>query len=248
MKKVLHMTVKKRKESDLYQPIQKHFTKLGYKVNGEVNDCDLTAVKGDELIIVELKLSLTIDLLIQAAKRQRLTDLVYIAIPKPKRTRSRRWNDICHLVKRLELGLITVSLTKRPKIEFVAHPQPFDRKKVMTYSKRKRNSLIKEIEGRSADYNTGGSNKTKIMTAYKECCIHIACCLEEYGPLSPKALKEIGTGDKTPSILQKNYYKWFDRVQRGVYQISEKGKKELEAYPELVTYYAEKMKDHHEHS
>ncbi|MCA1055653.1 DUF2161 family putative PD-(D/E)XK-type phosphodiesterase [Rossellomorea aquimaris] len=237
------MTEKKRKEADLYQPIQKHFTNLGYKVNGEVNDCDLTAVKGDELIIVELKLSLTIDLLIQAAKRQRLTDLVYIAIPKPKRTRSRRWNDICHLVKRLELGLITVSLTKRPKIEFVAHPQPFDRKKVMTYSKRKRANLIKEIEGRSADYNTGGSNKTKIMTAYKESCIQIACCLEKHGPLSPKALKELGTGDKTPSILQKNYYKWFDRVKRGVYQLNETGKRELEKYPELVSYYEGKMKD-----
>ncbi|MGR3763229.1 DUF2161 domain-containing phosphodiesterase [Rossellomorea sp. NS-SX7] len=235
------MTEKKRKEADLYQPIQKHFTKLGYKVNGEVNDCDLTAVNGEELVIVELKLSLTIDLLIQAAKRQRLTDLVYIAIPKPKRTRSRRWNDICHLVKRLELGLITVSLTKRPKIEFVAHPQPFDRKKVMTYSKRKRTALIKEIEGRSADYNTGGSNKTKIMTAYKESCIQIACCLERFGPLSPKALKELGTGDKTSSILQKNYYKWFERVQRGVYQLNETGKKELEAYPVLVAYYEEKM-------
>ncbi|NQD68141.1 hypothetical protein HP456_19730 [Bacillus haikouensis] len=236
------MTEKKSKEADLYHPIQKHFTKLGYKVNGEVKDCDLTAVKGEELIIVELKLSLTIDLLIQAAKRQRLTELVYIAIPKPKRTRSRRWNDICHLVKRLEVGLITVALTTRPKVEFVTHPKQFDRKKVMSYSKRKRIALIKEIEGRSADYNTGGSNKKKIMTAYKESCIQIACCLDVLGSMSPKALKQIGTGDKTSSILQKNYYKWFERVQRGVYQISEKGKKELADYPELVQYYTEKLK------
>ncbi|MEG9295477.1 DUF2161 family putative PD-(D/E)XK-type phosphodiesterase [Mangrovibacillus sp. Mu-81] len=237
------MTEKKSKEADLYHPIQKHFTKLGYKVNGEVKDCDLTAVKGEELVIVELKLSLTIDLLIQAAKRQRLTEHVYIAIPKPKRTRSRRWNDICHLVKRLEVGLITVTLTTRPMVEFVAHPKPFDRNKVMSYSKRKRIALIKEIEGRSADYNIGGSNKMKIMTAYKESCIQIACCLDKLGPMSPKALKLIGTGDKTPSILQKNYYKWFDRVQRGVYCISEKGKKDLEDYPELTQYYEGKINE-----
>ena len=234
----------KKREVDLYQPIQKHFTRLGYRVNGEVNDCDLTAVKDEDLVIVELKLSLTIDLLIQAAKRQRLTDLVYIAIPKPKRLRSKRWNDVCHLVRRLDLGLITVSFTgKAPKIDFVFHPEPFDRKKSMKYSKKKRLSLIKEIEGRSADYNTGGSNKTKIMTAYKESCIHIACCLEKNGPMSPKALKEMGTGVKTSSILQKNYYRWFERVKRGVYDLSDTGKKEFAHYPELVDYYKGKMND-----
>ena len=65
---------------------------------------------------------------------------------------------------------------------------------------------MKEIEGRSADYNVGGSNKTKIMTAYKENCIQIASYLEHLGPLSPKALLELGTGTKTSSILTKNYY------------------------------------------
>ncbi|MCR8849772.1 DUF2161 family putative PD-(D/E)XK-type phosphodiesterase [Rossellomorea sp. SC111] len=234
----------KLKESDLYQPIQKHFHKQGYQVNGEVKDCDLTAMKEGELVIVELKLSLNVELLIQATKRQRLTDFVYIAIPKPKRTRSKRWNDIRHLIKRLELGLITVSFTtKTPKLDFVLHPGAFDRKKVMTNSKKKRASLIKEIEGRSADYNVGGSNKTKIMTAYKESCIHIACCLEKKGPMSPKNLAKLGTGDKTPSILQKNYYRWFERIKRGVYQITETGRKEMQDYPELVSYYSRKIEE-----
>ncbi|BCB02697.1 DUF2161 domain-containing phosphodiesterase [Bacillus sp. KH172YL63] len=234
----------KLKESDLYQPIQKHFHKQGYQVNGEVNDCDVTAVKEDELIIVELKLSLNVELLIQAAKRQRLTDLVYIAIPKPKRKGAKRWTDVCHLVRRLELGLITVSFTtKTPKLDFVIHPQPFDRKKTMNNSKRKRASLIKEIEGRSADYNVGGSNKTKIMTAYKENCIQIACYLDQHGPMSPKNLVKIGTGKKTPSILQKNYYRWFERVKRGVYEVNDLGKKELEKYPELVSHYLKKLEE-----
>ncbi len=236
--------MKKLKEADLYQPIQKHFHKQGYQVNGEVNDCDVTAIKEDELVIVELKLSLNVELLIQATKRQRLTDLVYIAIPKPKRPRSKRWNDVCHLVRRLELGLVTVSFTtKTPKLDFVIHPQAFDRKKNMKNSKRKRASLIKEIEGRSADYNVGGSNKTKIMTAYKENCIQIACYLEKHGPMSPRNLAKLGTGEKTPSILQKNYYRWFERVKRGVYEVTEHGKKELEKYPELVSYYVNKLEE-----
>ncbi|WLR57172.1 DUF2161 family putative PD-(D/E)XK-type phosphodiesterase [Mesobacillus subterraneus] len=223
-------------EADLYEPIRKHFIKQGYRVNGEVHDCDLTAVKDDSLIIVELKLNLNIDLLLQATRRQRLTDLVYIAIPKPKRISRKRWNDIIQLVKRLELGLIIVSFSgNRRSVEFKVHPEPY--KRMSSKNTRKKAALMKEIEGRSADYNIGGSSKTKIMTAYKENCIQIACYLEKLGQMSPRALVALGTGDKTPLILQKNYYNWYERVARGIYVISEQGKKELEDYPELVEYY-----------
>lgn len=226
---------KKILEVDLYKPIQRHFIKQGFQVNGEVKDCDMTAVKDEQLVIVELKLSLTIDLLIQATKRQRLTDLVYIAIPKPKRLRSKRWYDVCHLVSKLELGLIIVSFSGNgSKIDFVTHPTPFDQKKSLQQNKRKRNALLIEIEGRSADYNIGGSNKVKIMTAYKETCIQIAYYLEQCGPMSPSSLAKMGTGVKTLSILNKNYYDWYVRVKRGVYAISDKGRQELTNYPDLL--------------
>lgn len=115
-------------EADLYEPIRKHFIKQGYRVNGEVHDCDLTAVKDDVLIIVELKLNLNIDLLLQATRRRCLTDLVYIAIPKPKRITRKRWNDITQLIQRLELGLIIVSFAgNRKKVEFKIHPEPYKR-------------------------------------------------------------------------------------------------------------------------
>ena len=71
----------KRLEVDLYKPIQEYFLCEDYQVFGEVNDCDIAAIKDDEIVIIELKLTLSVDLLIQAAKRQRLTDQVYIAIP-----------------------------------------------------------------------------------------------------------------------------------------------------------------------
>lgn len=237
------MTEKKKLyEVDLYEPIQKHFIKHGYRVNGEVHDCDLTALKNDELIIIELKLNLNIDLLLQGTRRQRLTDLVYVAIPKPKRMSRKRWNDVIQLMRRLELGLITVAFAgNRRKVEFIVHPEPFVRPPAK--NKRKKAALLAEIEGRSADYNTGGSNKSKIMTAYKENCIQIACYLEQLGPMAPKALVALGTGDKTLSILNKNYYKWFDRVQRGVYMISEQGKLEIREYPELVNYHMDKLKN-----
>ncbi|WHY83886.1 DUF2161 family putative PD-(D/E)XK-type phosphodiesterase [Neobacillus novalis] len=235
--------MKKLLEADLYKPIQTYFLREEYEVYGEVKDCDMAAVKGDELVIIELKLTLSVDLLIQAAKRQRLTDQVYIAIPKPKyRLNSRQWTDKCHLVRRLELGLIVVSFSgMRTKAEIIFPPTPFNRRKSIGQSKLKRAAIMKEINGRSADFNIGGSNRTKIMTAYKENSIQIACYLEKLGPLSPKALIQKGTGDKTSSILTKNYYGWFERIKRGTYVISEKGKQEVKEYPDLINYYLGKI-------
>lgn len=230
-------------EVDLYKPIQRYFIKEGYQVYGEVKDCDMAAVKDDELIIIELKLTLSVDLLIQATKRQLLTDIVYIAIPKPKYSlRSKRWTDICHLIRRLELGLIIVLFSgNSKKIDIIIDPTTIDQSKSMRQNKRKRKTILTEINGRSADYNIGGSNRTKIMTAYKENCIQIASYLEKVGPLSPNSLVKIGTGAKTSSILTKNFYGWFERIKRGTYVISEMGEQELKKYPELVNFYLEKI-------
>lgn len=235
---------KKMYEVDLYKPIQKYFVKEGFEVYGEVNDCDIAMVKGDAVVVVELKLTLNVQLLIQATKRQKLTDLVYIAIPKPSFSRrSKRWTDLCHLIKRLELGLIVVSFSGRGKrVEVMFDPVPFDRARSMRQNKRKREALMKEMDGRSSDVNLGGSSRVKIRTAYKESCVQIACLLERFGPLSPKALREFGTGEKTSSILTKNYYRWFERVKRGTYVISDKGKKELLEHQELVEYFLKKLK------
>jgi hypothetical protein len=241
MVKGIGMKQKKDKiyEVDLYKPIKNHFTKHGFDVYGEVHDCDLVAEKEDELIIVELKLNLTVELLIQATKRQRLTDIVYIAIPKPKyKMNSKKWHDLCHFIKRLELGLIVVAFLKSgPKMDVIISPGPFDRKKSLQNKKKKR--LLEEIKGRNVENNVGGSHKTKIMTAYKENSIHIASCLDRFGPLSPKTLREMGTGEKTLAILNKNYYGWFEKVQRGIYIISEAGKRELKEYTTVVNYYAQ---------
>jgi hypothetical protein len=230
-------------EVDLYKPIQTYFSREGYEVYGEVKDCDIVAVKGDELVVIELKLTLSVDLLIQAAKRQRLTDKVYIAIPKPKyRKNSRQWTDKCHLIRRLELGLIVVSFAGMGiKAEIMFPPSPFNHRKSISQSKVKRKAILKEIEGRSADFNVGGSTRTKIMTAYKESCIQIGCYLEKLGPLSPKVLIQLGTGDKTSSILTKNYYGWFERIKRGTYEITEKGKQEINEFPDLMNYYLSKL-------
>ena len=78
------MTKGKFSESSLYQPIYDYLTQQGYMVRGEVKDCDIVAIKGEELIIIELKKSLSVELLGQAADRQRITSGVYIAFTSPR--------------------------------------------------------------------------------------------------------------------------------------------------------------------
>ena len=77
-------------ETDLYRPVHDYLVEQGYAVQGEVRKCDVAAVKGDELVIVELKLRLNAEVLAQAAMRQQITDSVYVAVPRPKSLRSWR--------------------------------------------------------------------------------------------------------------------------------------------------------------
>jgi len=222
-------------ESDLYPPVKKYLEDQGYKVNSEVKHCDVTAERGSELLVVELKTHFNATLLIQAAERQRIADAVYVALPAPGRTAAKKhWNGMCHLLKRLELGLILVRFLKSgPRVEIAFHPAPYTAKR----QHKKRSAIIREIHNRSGDYNVGGSVGSKLVTAYRERAIEIACLLEDSGPLSPADLKRKGSCDQTGSILSKNYYGWFERVERGLYKLHPSGQKAIREYPEITSYF-----------
>ena len=73
--------------------------------------------------------------------------------------------------------------------------------------------------------------------------ILIACALARNGPTSPKALREMGTGKKTGPILYSNFYKWFQRVEKGVYDLTASGHAALGAYPEVVERCRQKLSE-----
>jgi hypothetical protein len=223
-------------EAELAGPLYAHLERMGYTVRSEVKDCDIAAVKGDDLLIIELKKTLNLTLVVQAVRRQRMTDSVYVAIPRPanKWTWWKESRGVQHLLHRLELGLILVSVDPgKPPVEVVFHPLPFARRKVTA----KRRAILEEIAHRSADYNTAGTTRTKLATAYRENAIHIACCLRVNGPSSPAVLRGMGTGPKTYSILRLNPYGWFERVGTGVYALTGRGEKDLNAWPALKKRY-----------
>lgn len=224
------------KEEQLYQPIKEAFLAQGFTVHGEVINCDVTAVKDDTLVVVEMKRHLSLELVVQGAKRQKSADLVYLAVPKPKRLQLKgKWRDTISLLRRLNLGLIVVG---KAGIEIMLQPSLGNDKS----RNKKRIALLNEISGRHYDLNIGGSKGKKLVTAYREASIFIACCLKQFGSLSPKQLRQLGTDDKkTTSILNNNHYGWFTKISRGLYQLSSKGECELRHYPKLVEYYLEEI-------
>ena len=232
-------------ETDLYEPVKEYLESLGYQVQGEVKGCDLAAMMGDELVVVELKTSFNLKLLAQAVKRQRAADSVYVAVPRPKGgARTAGWRDMCMLLRRLELGLITVAPGSRENsVEVHFHPNTFDRLKSLRSNKKVRHHIIKETTSRSGHYNVGGSTGKKLVTAYREKAVHIACCIIRHGPLSPAGLKKLGTCDKTRDILADNHYGWFTRVSRGVYALNDCAHEFLKDYPDLVKHYMDMQEE-----
>lgn len=219
------------RETELYEPVKKYLESHGYRVKAEVVNCDLAATKGDELIIVELKPAANMRLLIQATDRQQTADSVYVGIPAPSK-RNNHWRGIKRVLKQLELGLLVVNFGPMgAHVEKELDPLPGKPGR----SGKKRRAVITELSERSGDYNIAGSTGRKLMTAYRENAILIACCLARFGPMSPRALRELGTGQRTLGILSNNHYGWFQRVDRGIYQITAQGIEDLKSYPEICT-------------
>jgi len=223
----------KIKESELYDPIKYYLEHQGYSVHGEVRNCDITATKDDELIIIELKTTFSIALVMQAIERQEITDSVYVALPVfGNKVYHRQFKGISKLLKRLELGLLFVRFLKtKTNIEIVFHPKIYQRRKNL----KKRRDIIREKNARFGDFNKGGSPaKAEKITAYKQNAIQIAVLLNQLEKASPAQLRKIGTCNNTQSILSNNYYGWFEKVKRGVYKLHPHGKECLHNYPKLI--------------
>lgn len=230
------------RETDLYEPVRDWFREAGWTVRAEVADCDVAAMdETGRLVLVELKTSMNLEVVLQAADRQRMADLVYIAVPaKLRAMASKRWNLVTHLLKRLELGLLVVRFPQRGRtgpvlVEEVFPPVPFDRTRSRATAKRKREALMREFKARSGDHNRGGSSKRALVTVYREEALFIAQCLQENGPCAPRTLRQMGASEgKTTRILHDNHYGWFASVSRGIYQLTETGQDALRQYADVL--------------
>ena len=226
-------------EEDMYVPVCDYLKENGYDVRGEVKNCDIAAYKEDMLTVVELKKAFNLKLIYQAVERQDFAQSVYVAIGRSgKGMRDGNFKSMVKLLKRLDIGLITVAMDSPIKtVEVIL--EPADERK--TRNSRRKKAMALEFQGRSGDYNKGGIQKTKIITAYREKAIKVLCWVARKEVATNSELRALGCDNKELGILQKNYYGWFERVGRGKYGISASGIEALEdmKYEKLIQHYSE---------
>ena len=227
------------RETVLYLPVKEFLEARGYTVKSEVQDCDVVAVKDAEpVVVVELKLTFSMDLVLQGIQRQNITDDVYVAVRAPDtlakhrnwRSRQRDYKKLC---RRLGLGLMIVNpdTSRERNVNVLVDPGPYVPRK----SKRQKTRLMLEFAKRTGDPNTGGSNRTRIITAYRQDALRCAMALNRQGSLKVVDIRAATGVEKAGSILQRNHYGWFERIGRGVYRLSEAGEESLTSFSHILT-------------
>lgn len=207
------------REQDLYPPIKALFERQGYTVKGEVGAADIMAVRdGSEPVIVELKLRFSLALFHQAIARLRITDQVYLGVSKPTgRSARRALRDNLALCRRLGLGLITVRADGA--VEVQCDPGPYAPRK----NNAKAGRMLREFDRLQGDPNSGGATRHGIVTAYRQDALKCAAHIAEHGPTKgAEVAKATGVAEAT-RLMRINHYGWFDKVETGVYALSDAG-------------------------
>lgn len=212
-------------ETSLYTSVKRHLELLGFTAKGEICGCDIVAIRvADEpfLVIVEMKLSFTLELVLQAVDRLPMADEVWLAVRGSTRGRDRdgRVRKLCRL---LGFGLLRVS-PGSGQVEVLAEPGPYRPRT----NERRRSRLLDEHRRRQGDPASGGSTRQPIMTAYRQRALACAAQLRE-GPQAVRALKPFA--DDASAILLRNVYGWFERERRGVYRLTAAGEAALSLWP-----------------
>jgi hypothetical protein len=213
-------------ETALYLPVKRFLENLGFTVKGEIGGCDLVALSGDEppiVVVGELKLSFNLELLLQAVDRAVACDEVWLAAKFSERGKGResdaRYRNLC---RRLGFGMLAV--TKSGQVEVIVSPATSPRR-----DPKRRSRLIAEHRKRQGDPALGGSTRAPIMTAYRQQALACAQALS-HGPRRVRDLKP--SIPDAPKILLHNVYGWFDRVERGIYRLTDPGRAALKRWPQ----------------
>ncbi len=230
------------KEYEMFPMIKNYFESLEYKVNAEVKDCDVTAVKDDELIIIEMKTSFNITVLYQALERKKVTPMVYIAVPKPKKNYRKSIQKMKNLLSKLHIGLLIIDVINGACVSFLEPDLDISQRQ----NNIKKAKIVKEISRREIDENKGGINKTKILTAHKELGIALCVVIEKEEVVTSKVLRDKYGFDKdVNTYLHRNFHRWYKKVAKATYELSTEGKMLLENpdYKNAVNHFRNKYKD-----
>ncbi len=207
------------KETELYSPVKAWLEAQGFEVKGEVGAADVMACRDNEdPLIVELKTGWSLTLLQQAVARQRVTDWVYVAVPRWKgKSAWRSFKANVGLCKRLGVGVVSVNLADNT-VQVHADPAEFKPRK----SRPRKGALLREFARREGDPNLGGTNGT-VVTGYQQ---EAARCLAFVAAHGASRGADVAKGADVPQatrIMRDNHYGWFEKIATGVYGASPEG-------------------------
>lgn len=210
-------------ETNLYLPVKRFLENLGFVVKGEVCGCDVVAVRDDDparIVVVELKLSFNLDLVLQAVDRTSVCDEVWVAVAASKRGRQHdsRARKLCRLIG---VGLMSVSSTGL--VEALVAPEHWTPR----HDRKRRSKVLTEHRRRQGDPSHGGVTRQPIMTAYRQQALACAAALRD-APGRPRDLRK--DAPDAPKILLRNVYGWFERVDRGLYSLTDSGRAALQTW------------------
>jgi hypothetical protein len=208
-------------ETSLYLPMKRHLEGLGFEVKGEVLGCDLVGLKEGgaiHVVVGELKTSFNLDLVLQAVERTVACDEVWVAVAASKRGRGREGDRrVKRLCRMLGIGLAVVF--ESGLVEVVVEPVAWTPRP----DRKRRSRLVAEHRRREGDPTSGGSTRKPIMTAYRQQALKCVAALRE----GPKKMRDVtALVPDAPKILGRDVYGWFERVERGVYGLSAKGREQ----------------------
>ncbi len=215
------------RETELYPAIKSFLEGQGYEVKSEVGACDVMGLRGaDDPVIVELKTGFSLSLFHQGVARQMICDDVYIAVPRGAGKRfAKALKENVMLCRRLGLGLITVRMTDA-LVEVHLDPAPYTPRK----SKLRQGRLLREFARRVGDPNTGGATRAGLVTAYRQDALRCAQHLADQGPTKGAVVAAATGVAQATRIMAADHYGWFERVEKGIYQITPQGREGLGRY------------------
>lgn len=213
------------RETDLYPPVKAWLEAMGFEVKGEIASADVVALRpGEDPVVVELKTGFSLALFHQGTERQKVTDWVYLAVPRLSGQRFRgALKSNISLCRRLGLGLLTVRLSDGT-CECHLDPAPYRPRKLPARKGR----LLREFARRVGDPSEGGSRGT-VMTAYRQDALRCLSVVAAH-PTKASAVAEAAGVPTARRIMAADHYGWFERVERGIYAATPKGRAALMAH------------------
>ena len=163
------------------------------------------------MVVGEFKSAFSLELVLQGVNRTAACDEVWLAVRATGhggRIRDPRAHKLCRF---LGFGLLGVSSIG--SVEVLVEPKPWRPRQ----DPKRRARLVQEHRSRVGDPALGGSTKMPIMTAYRQQALACAASLAG-GPRRPRDIRSVVPN--ASSILLRNVYGWFARIERGVYGLT----------------------------